>query len=110
MLKSNFLASLKRKHEPFEVNGVTLHLKPWNTAKRIEFFEWKKANPGTPKGFYEKLFALSVCDADGNLLLDGTESDLSDLDGLALEKIAIRVIELNGLKESDSKATSPDGE
>lgn len=103
MTREDVLAGLKREPVPFEVAGLSLCLKPFSARTRAEFSVWRKANPG-PVGLAAKLVALSVCDPAGVLLFaDGDLSALDDLDGAALEDIANRVIDLNGMGEGSGK-------
>lgn len=99
MTKEDVLAGLRRQPVPFEAGGLRLLLKPWTAATRTEFAVWRAANPG-PEGLMSKLFALSVCDEAGSLLFSGANpAELESLDGLTLELVGNRVVELNGLAQ-----------
>lgn len=100
MTKEDVIAGLRRQPVPFEAGGLPLLLKPWTAATRTEFAVWRKDHPG-PEGLFSKLAALSLCDPAGVLLFTDP-ADLDGLDGLALEQIARRVLELNGLGGDDS--------
>lgn len=103
MTKADLIAGLKRSPVPFEAGGLSLRLLPWTVATRTEFALWRAENAG-PVGLYAKLAALSVCDESGALILaDAAPAELEALDGLALEAIAERVLELNGMGASAAK-------
>lgn len=105
MTKADILAGLRKQPVPFEVAGLSLFLKPWTVATRMEFAVWRKANPGATPDLLVKLFTLSACDESGVLLFaDANPADLADLDGAAIEAVAARVVELNGIGSDDPKA------
>lgn len=110
MLRSDILSAFKLGVVTFSVNGITLFLKPWNSTQRLSFASWRKENPGFSKGLFEKLFAGSVSDESGNLLFSSDDEEVQELSGEYLEKIAIRVLELNGMGDSDPKALSTTGQ
>lgn len=83
-----------------EFEGLTLV--PWTAAQRAEFLAWRKDNPG-PVGLAERLVAPSVVDGSGALVFAGP-ADLADLDGERVERVALRVLELNGLGGGAGKA------
>lgn len=107
MNKADFVAALSRKPVSFSAGPLSVHLLPWSTKERAEFYEWKNDHPGAIVGLYERLAVISVCDEAGALLF--TEADvptLSSLDGATLEIIAKRIVELNGLDGDSPKASS----
>lgn len=101
MTADDLRAGLKRSPVSFEVGGLTLWLKPWTVATRAAFSEWRQANPGVP-GLMEKLFALSVCDESGALLF-ADAADVGEFDGLVVEKVGERVLQLNGMSGDAGK-------
>lgn len=112
MTKADILAGLRQRQPvAFEAGGLTVWLRPWSIRERAEFFAWLKDNPGAA-GRSEKLAALSLCDEAGALLFDpaGDLDELAAADGQAMEKIAGRVLELNGIAEQPAgKAGSTAG-
>lgn len=80
--------------------GQTLHVRKWTAAERQTFQREHKANPAR---LYERLFVGSVCDpVSGELLFTSADLDeVGRLDGVALELVAAKVLELNGLAEGD---------
>jgi len=107
-MRSDLIHALKLKAMAFAVAGlpVAIHIRPWTMGERAEFLTWRKANPGYA-GLCEKLFALSVCDSEGKRLFEDTPEELAvvaGLDGVAVQKVAERSIELNGLGDESPKA------
>jgi hypothetical protein len=92
----------KLRRQPIEFEG--LHLMPWSAAERADFAAWRAANPG-PIGLMEQLFSRSVCDETGLKLFANPEM-VSDLDGVFVERVSQKVVELNGLGVSDPKGHS----
>lgn len=107
MTREDVIAAFACKPVSLNVGGLALHLKPWDAASLTAFGVWRKANPG-PSGLYAMLAALSICDAAGAMVFDaGNPADLArleTLDGQALQKIGVRVIDLNGLGDDSPKA------
>lgn len=113
MTREDVIAGMRRTpvEFTFPLGGrqVTVHLKPWGAQARQQWqTEHKNANG---VDLYERLFLASVCDAGGSLLFSAHDIEAArEFDGEALEKIAVRVLELNGLRGDDSgKASSPTG-
>ncbi len=114
MTREDIIAGLTRSPAAFavECGGRTLelHLMPWGSAER-QAFQAEHRERGAA-ALYERLFLTSVCDAAGRLLFGPGDVDaVSALDGAALERVAERVLRLNGLVGDDApgKASSPTG-
>lgn len=110
--KTKLLAALALRPVPFtiEAAGAEVFLLPWPTRERQAFQALARAaGDGPLPDLYEQLFVRSVCDEAGvRLFADDEVAAARVLNGLALEEVALRVIELNGLEPADEKkAPSP---
>jgi hypothetical protein len=116
MTKEDILAGLRRLPVEFPVvvegRTITLHLLPFSARARTEFqLEHRAAGEAGKAELYARLFVRSVCYPNGCLMFRGEDlAAANELDGQVLERVALRVIELNGLGEDDAgKAPSPGG-
>lgn len=98
--KPQLLLSFLAVH-PETVNlpgGGSVLVRRWTAAERQEFQREHKAAGGAK--LLERLFVRSVCDESGKLLFAPADLDaVSDLDGRAVEAVALKSLELNGLGE-----------
>lgn len=113
-LREQFLATPEKspeKHhieEPFNLDVWLCHWSSATRGKVIQIFD------NTDELSVAKVVALSACDQDGVLLFsDKDVKDLARKDGILLEKIALRALDLNGLgknKVEDAKNESGETE
>lgn len=96
--RSEILSFLAVYPEPVKLPGDRVVLvRRWTAAERQAFQRDHKANAGN---LYERLFVASVCELSGALIFSPADlDDVSNLDGAALEAVALKVLELNGLAE-----------
>lgn len=97
VLRASILAALSRASiRTLVVAGETVHIRGLTGAERVQLQAWIKAasEGGEPLTDY-KVAALGLCDADGVRLFD--EAALADVDGAALGKIALAILEASGL-------------
>jgi hypothetical protein len=96
--RSEILSFLAVYPEPVTLpGGRTVHVRRWTAAERQAFQREHKADAGR---LYERLFVASVCDEAGNRLFTPADLDaVGHLDGAALEAVAVRVLQLNGLAD-----------
>jgi hypothetical protein len=103
MKGSDGLAGLRKRPVLLEEFGV--YVKPLTVGQTADFAKWRKANPDS-MDVVALLVSLSLCDADGGMLL-ASPQDAHDLDMKLCEALCERIIELNGLTEKpDPKADS----
>ena len=87
-----------------DIPGVPgIYLRPWAMSERAALVEWRRAHVGYDD-LCAKLFALSVCGPDGVRMFKDDADDLALIrtvfDGVAVESVAQRVIDMNGLNNS----------
>ena len=110
--KQKLLNALALKPVPFTIQaaGADVLLRPWTSSERQAFQAIVRAHGDAPMpDLYENLFVRSIIDEQGNrLFADDEIAAARILSGQALEEVAMKVIELNGLeKDDEKKAPSP---
>lgn len=102
---SDGLAGLRKR--PVFVEQYGVYVKPLTVGQREAFAAWRKDNDGSAK-VVSLLLSMSVCDADGAILLDSPDG-AADLDAALADALCLVIAELNGLTEKrDPKADSSD--
>lgn len=105
MNKTELLAALAGRPAPFDLNGITIHLRPLTSGDVSALMRWH-ADHGTERGagieIARKLAGLAVCDAAGGVLLG--DADLDQLGLPVLERIAREVAARNGLAPTTEPA------
>lgn len=98
VLRASILAALSRATiRTLEVAGETVHIRGLTGAERVQLQGWMKAaaEGGEPLTDY-RIVALGLCNPDGVRLFPNAE-DIAHVDGVALGKMALAILEASGL-------------
>lgn len=102
---SDGLSGLRKR--PVFVERYSVHLKPLSIGQVRAFQAWRKDHESDPFAAVLMLVSMSVCDADGALLL-ATPEAAGDLDMQLVNGLCEEIVALNGLGDTpDPKADSP---
>jgi hypothetical protein len=96
--RAAILAALSRATiRTVEVAGEVVHIRGLTGAERVQLQGWMKAatDGGEPLADY-RIAALGVCNEDGVRLFPNAD-DLANVDGVALGRLALAVLEASGL-------------
>jgi hypothetical protein len=102
--KSNFLAAIKPKAQPFDVEGFGPVSISQLTVAEVENLRAGMKNDGNTDQFGLRLVLMAVVDEDGAHVFDDT--DLPALQSSAnatLESLVGKALEVNGFKKADEK-------
>lgn len=108
--KDEVFRALRHKPVRFDVGGLSLWLRPMSVAQKGALAAWQADHKGDPDfavALTARMVTASVCDESGVLVFgpDDGPAVVADLDPFAVESIAAKVLELNGIAEG--KASSP---
>lgn len=98
-LKETIFAAVDRKVSPFDVPewGVSLFLRSWTGKDRSALIAHETTNKASHE-FTVRVVIASVCNDQGDPIF--TDKDIPQLqqkNGLALERIALEALKINGL-------------
>lgn len=108
--REKLVHSLAVRPEPFDAAGVACFVRRMTLAERRSFLADHNAREDKSDQFAERLLIAGLCDESGKLLFGADEAEaLGDLDGVFVELVAARVLEVNRLGGDDPKAGAPSG-
>lgn len=93
-------AFAKASVRQIEVHGLTVYVRGLTGAERVQLQQMAGAaqQGGEPLADY-KIVALGLCDSEGARLFDNPQ-DVSNLDGMILDKLAKEILEASGLSQT----------
>lgn len=92
----------KRKVFPITLDGETHHIRSWSLADSLGMGAHK-----TEAGRADYIIRISLCDADGNLLLQPDES-AADFDKAIGEQIVLESLRVNGFQSGSVESAKKD--